>query len=543
MRHSPQTLAVVALLAAAALPHLLLAQGSLTPPGAPAVSMKTLSQVEPRIPIDTVASAGTGRYGITAPGSYYLTSDISRGASACVIEIQASNVTIDLNGFRIVETTGPSPIIRIERAAQRSNIVIKNGTVEAPALTFIALTGSTNFVNNLTVLDVKIRSTDGAGTIGNLSNMLAPRFERVQITNCNGPLILLAAGSEASGTIKDCSSQNGALTPFTGNLTVFQADSVINCTVNGAQASGNATGIAGNSIRGCTVINVGTSAAGQSIGINATNVIDCNVRTVGSASTGTGTAGIVGMVVRGCFVSSLGSSGSTGNVTGIGASSLVEDCMVTSLNGAATITGINATVANRCTANTVTQAAAAAGLTATGISGRLTSNCFVFGVTGSGTGAATGINSGTITACRVSTVANAGAGEGNGIAFAEAGGRATDCSVNITKNHGVSVGFSGQVLNCVVAAAGGGAAAGVTDGAGIFVNAADVRVEGCSVSNTDHCVRVAAGFNVASVVIVRNSSSNCTTDFVTQANNRVGDIVTGGGTVPAATTAWANFTD
>jgi hypothetical protein len=43
------------------------AQGSLTPPGAPAPAMKTLAQIEPRTPI---ASAP---FTISAPGSYYLT--------------------------------------------------------------------------------------------------------------------------------------------------------------------------------------------------------------------------------------------------------------------------------------------------------------------------------------------------------------------------------------------------------------------------------------------------------------------------------------
>src|ERR1700733_5595894 len=74
------------------------AQGSLTPPGAPAPTMLTLSQVEPRTPISTAP------YFITLPGSYYLTTNlmISSGNNAIVIE--TNNVTIDLNGFTIFGT-------------------------------------------------------------------------------------------------------------------------------------------------------------------------------------------------------------------------------------------------------------------------------------------------------------------------------------------------------------------------------------------------------------------------------------------------------
>ena len=81
-----------------------LAQGSLTPPGAPAPLFKTLDQVEPRMPISTY---GTN---ITASGSYYLTANLtSASTTQDAITISADNVTIDLNGFALLNTSGTGP--------------------------------------------------------------------------------------------------------------------------------------------------------------------------------------------------------------------------------------------------------------------------------------------------------------------------------------------------------------------------------------------------------------------------------------------------
>ena len=71
------------------------AQGPLSPPGAPAPTMKTLEQIEPRTPI---SSAG---YVISNSGSYYLTSNLTAGAGEVGITVSADDVTIDLNGFTL----------------------------------------------------------------------------------------------------------------------------------------------------------------------------------------------------------------------------------------------------------------------------------------------------------------------------------------------------------------------------------------------------------------------------------------------------------
>src|SRR5579883_474024 len=79
---------------------LMFAQGSLTPPGAPAPTMKTLSQIEPRTPISSLP------FTIYIPGSYYLTTNLTGVSNSDGITISTGNVTLDLNGFTLQGVPG-----------------------------------------------------------------------------------------------------------------------------------------------------------------------------------------------------------------------------------------------------------------------------------------------------------------------------------------------------------------------------------------------------------------------------------------------------
>lgn len=72
------------------------AQGALTPPGAPAPTMKSLDQVEARTAITNRNSLVT----ISQPGSYYLTGNLTV-TTGNGIDIITNGVTLDLNGFTI----------------------------------------------------------------------------------------------------------------------------------------------------------------------------------------------------------------------------------------------------------------------------------------------------------------------------------------------------------------------------------------------------------------------------------------------------------
>src|SRR4051812_31266360 len=83
----------------------LFAQGSLTPPGPPAPTMKSLDQVAPRIDINSLSGDGTAVAIITSAGSYYLTGNLAGAAGKETIRVASSaGVTIDLNGFALTAT-------------------------------------------------------------------------------------------------------------------------------------------------------------------------------------------------------------------------------------------------------------------------------------------------------------------------------------------------------------------------------------------------------------------------------------------------------
>ncbi len=98
----------------------LFAQGPLTPPGAPAPTMKTLDQVEPRTLIKALPFTAAGG------GSYYLTASLTGTSGQNGITVAASNVTIDLNGFELI---GAGAGTGIFLNGGISNVTIRSGTI------------------------------------------------------------------------------------------------------------------------------------------------------------------------------------------------------------------------------------------------------------------------------------------------------------------------------------------------------------------------------------------------------------------------------
>jgi hypothetical protein len=94
--------------------------------------MVTLQQVEPRAPISPPVSPATYPITISASGSYYLTGNLTV-SSGDAIDITASGVTLDLNGFTITSTatgsSGSGVAICLFSSTGNTNITIVNGHI------------------------------------------------------------------------------------------------------------------------------------------------------------------------------------------------------------------------------------------------------------------------------------------------------------------------------------------------------------------------------------------------------------------------------
>jgi hypothetical protein len=187
------------------------AQGSLTPPGAPAPTMKTLQQVEPRTPI---SSAG---FTITNSGSFYLATNLIAGGVG--VTISADDVDLDLRGFAIIaggSSLGPGIVV----SASRENIWIGNGTVRG----FGSYGVDASIAVNLRIEHVRVSHNSTYGIrAGDETAIIGCQA----VSNNVGGLLI-----GASGTIKDSTVQGN------GNLGIATGD---DCNVLHCNASRNGT--------------------------------------------------------------------------------------------------------------------------------------------------------------------------------------------------------------------------------------------------------------------------------------------------------------
>jgi len=88
--------------------------------------MKSLSQIEPRTPVDAINTPGdaSAQYIITQPGSYYLTGNITVATAKDGIDIFGNDVTLDLNGFEMTGADDSDGIV-----VNSTNVVVRNGTL------------------------------------------------------------------------------------------------------------------------------------------------------------------------------------------------------------------------------------------------------------------------------------------------------------------------------------------------------------------------------------------------------------------------------
>lgn len=108
--------------------------GPLAPP---AGAVTSTARFGPRIELSQETTPGSigDVYRITSPGSYYLAEDLAVPANMNGIQVSASDVSIDLNGFTIRGEPGSSNGVSILRTVD--NIVIQNGVIRDMGLSAI----------------------------------------------------------------------------------------------------------------------------------------------------------------------------------------------------------------------------------------------------------------------------------------------------------------------------------------------------------------------------------------------------------------------
>lgn len=269
--------------------------GPLDPPAGP---IAPTPGPEARIAVNATNTPGDtfNLFRITAPGSYYLTGNLTGLHSRACIQIAASNVTLDLNGFTLVGA--PSSLAGVTTSGGLSNVAVRNGVVTGWDQDAVNLQGvSTNAV----VENLRVDNITGTGIV------VGPHavVRACAVNDCS----LAGISVNASGVVADCTTANNAV-----GITTGPGATVTGCSVHANILHGV---IAGNNsvLTGCAsyenasmgfVLGTGcildrcTSIANGSEGVNASptcTITNCIVSS--NQASGINIAG--GCLVQNCL--------------------------------------------------------------------------------------------------------------------------------------------------------------------------------------------------------------------------------------------------
>jgi parallel beta-helix repeat protein len=250
----------VSLVLAATLAGWVHAGGPLDPPGPPGVTMKSLSEVEPRTPISALP------YTISQPGSYYLTGNVSVNTAIDGITVHADDVTIDLNGFELNGNgEGANAITEGAASPARRNWRVYNGSIVGWGYAFDGLDVSNGQIDHVNASGIRaIGLRLGAGA----------RVSDCSVEGSGGAGTAIAIG--AGSSVKSCSTR-----AFFLGISAGSQSTVTRCNVTGSTNGVNAQG---STIESCTIAAIGWGiivGAGQNAILG--NQIDMTLATSASS--------------------------------------------------------------------------------------------------------------------------------------------------------------------------------------------------------------------------------------------------------------------
>ena len=303
------------------------AQGSLTPPGAPAPTMKSLDQIEARTPISIAP------FNIVTSGSYYLTTNLTV-SSGLGVSIGANGVTLDLNGFTIASTDPGGTSFGIVIFGNASDVAVLHGHVRGG----VTNNGSGTFsgpgfgygVYGPTAKSVQVTGVSVSGILK--YGIYLSQNDATLVESCT----VRTTGSYGiqANTIKSSVALDCGNTAIYGNQIADCRGECVNnafgVNANTAQnsygSSSNSYGLFASSAQNC----YGSSS--NSVGLSASTAQNCSGYSFSSY-------GLSASAAQGCY----GTSGA-----GIGLiAGTANLCVGYRLGG----TAIQATVANGCYAN------------------------------------------------------------------------------------------------------------------------------------------------------------------------------------------------
>jgi hypothetical protein len=296
----------------ALLPALCFAQGALTPPGAPAPTMKSLAELdasltaigarsESRLALNATNTPGDVNHLaiISQPGSYYLASNLVCTTERVAVLVTAPDVTLDLNGFAILNDEKRDAAVA---CTSTGNFRIRNGSIRGPwsraidcsapgfvaqdlqitgALTIgILVSAPVALAENCQVTDIY----DGSGIRLHASESIA---RRCQVRNINSNTTEPAYGIQA-GLVSECVASVLSLMGGAPTSAGLEGSVVVDSQVHQLQTDASyALGIAGGNITRCGTWNSFYTGTGVFHGIFARTANQCSVTGLNGSGNGT----------------------------------------------------------------------------------------------------------------------------------------------------------------------------------------------------------------------------------------------------------------